>query len=166
MHGGKVPGGVVEGITGSRLAGRQCSVAGLCVMDDPYDCYETALRYSPVRHPRDGGGDPRGGAAKAALLRDAFGDLEPLPWMAVGEPPPDAGSLRGRRRWFLRRWRGPDALRVARCAYEERDWGALPVLADALEESGCDSEPVLRHLRGRGPHARGCWALDLILGRS
>jgi len=41
----------------------------------------------------------------------------------------------------------------------------LPILADALEEAGCDDVDVLAHLRGPGPHARGCWALDLVLGR-
>ena len=40
----------------------------------------------------------------------------------------------------------------------------LPVLADALEDAGCDSEPLLTHLRGPGPHVRGCWALDAVLG--
>jgi hypothetical protein len=42
----------------------------------------------------------------------------------------------------------------------------LAVLADALEESGCTSEDVLGHLRGPGPHVRGCWVVDLCLGRS
>jgi hypothetical protein len=39
-------------------------------------------------------------------------------------------------------------------------------LADALEEAGCDSADLLGHLRGPGPHVRGCWAVDLILGKS
>jgi hypothetical protein len=38
------------------------------------------------------------------------------------------------------------------------------VLADALEEAGCDDADLLGHLRGPGPHAHGCWALDLLLG--
>ena len=41
----------------------------------------------------------------------------------------------------------------------------LALLADALEDAGCDSAEVLGHLRGPGPHVRGCWALDLCLGR-
>jgi hypothetical protein len=53
---------------------------------------------------------------------------------------------------------------VARQVYEGRDFGALPVLADALEEAGCDESELLDHLRGPGPHVRGCWALDLALG--
>jgi hypothetical protein len=42
----------------------------------------------------------------------------------------------------------------------------LPILADALEDAGCDSADLLAHLRGDGPHVRGCWALDLVLGKS
>jgi hypothetical protein len=41
----------------------------------------------------------------------------------------------------------------------------LPVLADALEDAGCDDRALLGHLRGPGPHVGGCWALDLILGK-
>jgi hypothetical protein len=40
------------------------------------------------------------------------------------------------------------------------------VLADALEEVGCTDAGLLGHLRGPGPHVRGCWAVDLLLGRS
>ena len=42
----------------------------------------------------------------------------------------------------------------------------LPILADALEEAGCTNAEFLNHCRGGGIHARGCWALDLLLGRS
>jgi hypothetical protein len=41
----------------------------------------------------------------------------------------------------------------------------MGVLADALEESGCDNADILGHLRGDGDHVRGCWAVDLILGK-
>ncbi len=42
----------------------------------------------------------------------------------------------------------------------------LAVLSDAIEEAGCDNEEILRHLRSSGPHVRGCWCLDCILGKS
>ncbi len=61
-------------------------------------------------------------------------------------------------------WRVPAVLYVARGIYEERDFAGLPVLADALEEAGCPSEALLAHFRGQGTHARGCWALDAVLG--
>jgi hypothetical protein len=41
----------------------------------------------------------------------------------------------------------------------------LPELADAMQKAGCDSEEILNHLRGIGPHVRGCWALDLVRGK-
>jgi hypothetical protein len=40
----------------------------------------------------------------------------------------------------------------------------MPVLGDALEEAGCDTADLLAHFRGPGPHVRGCWALDMVLG--
>lgn len=61
-------------------------------------------------------------------------------------------------------WLTATVLAIAQAAYDERDWGRLHVLADALEEAGCDHADLLSHLRGLGPHVRGCWALDLVLG--
>jgi hypothetical protein len=63
-------------------------------------------------------------------------------------------------------WLTPSVLSVARRAYDERDFAALPVLADALADAGCGNEDLLRHCRERGlAHCRGCWAVDLILGK-
>jgi hypothetical protein len=71
-----------------------------------------------------------------------------------------------------RAWLTPDVLTLAEAAYEQRSLPAgtlararLAVLADALEEAGCTRQEVLSHLRSRGPHVRGCWAVDLLLGR-
>lgn len=63
------------------------------------------------------------------------------------------------------RWASHAVASLARAIYEERDFDRLPILADALEESGCDDRGLLAHCRGEGPHARGCWAIDLILGK-
>jgi hypothetical protein len=52
-------------------------------------------------------------------------------------------------------WLTPAALGIARRAYDLRDWEALPVLADALEEAGCEDEEVLMHCRGKG-RCPGC----------
>jgi hypothetical protein len=61
---------------------------------------------------------------------------------------------------------------LARAAYEERSLPAgtldalcLAALSDALEEAGCDDPAVLGHLRGPGPHVRGCHVLDALLGK-
>lgn len=66
----------------------------------------------------------------------------------------------------------PTVTSLATAAYEERalpsgelDRARLAVLSDALEDAGCDNADILDHLRSASPHVRGCWALDLILGR-
>jgi len=69
-------------------------------------------------------------------------------------------------------WRAPTILALARAAYQERhfpggdlDAERLAVLSDALEDAGCSDAAILSHLRGPGPHVRGCWPLDLLLGK-
>jgi hypothetical protein len=69
-------------------------------------------------------------------------------------------------------WNDATVVRLAQAAYEERhlpagtlDTNRLAVLADALEEAGCSDADILSHLRGPGPHVRGCWAVDLLLGK-
>lgn len=54
---------------------------------------------------------------------------------------------------------------MARTIYAERCFEDLPILADALDDAGCEDEPILQHLRGPGPHCRGCHVLDLLLGK-
>jgi hypothetical protein len=63
-------------------------------------------------------------------------------------------------------WRTQTVNGMAQHIYDDGTFGLLPVLADALEEAGCTDQAILSHLRGPGPHVRGCWALDLVLGRS
>jgi hypothetical protein len=64
-------------------------------------------------------------------------------------------------------------MRLAQAAYDNRilpagtlDPARLAILADALEEAGCDNADILSHLRGPGPHVRGCWPVDLLLQKS
>jgi hypothetical protein len=83
---------------------------------------------------------------QARLLRDMF--LHPA----------------SRRAW-TDRWRSPDVVSLALGVYSDRAFDRLPILADALEEAGATGD-ILSHLRTPGPHVRGCWALDLILGKS
>lgn len=66
---------------------------------------------------------------------------------------------------FLPSWRTDTAVALAKQMYESRDFIAMPILADALQDAGCDSEDVLNHCRGDGPHVRGCWVVDLVLGK-
>jgi len=55
--------------------------------------------------------------------------------------------------------------RMAQAIYDERAWDRLGVLADAVEDAGCSDATVVAHLRSPGPHVRGCWALDLLMGK-
>jgi hypothetical protein len=45
------------------------------------------------------------------------------------------------------------------------DDARLAILADALLDAGCDNKALIRHCRGGGPHVRGCWVIDLVLGK-
>jgi hypothetical protein len=75
--------------------------------------------------------------------------------------------FRGRRSvdpaWLC--WNGGTVRRLAQALYDERAFDRLPALADALEEAGCGDAKILGHLRSPGPHVRGCWAVDLLLGK-
>jgi len=62
-------------------------------------------------------------------------------------------------------WLTSTVTHLANTIYTDRAFGRLPILADALEGAGCTNQEVLSHCRGPGPHARGCWALDLVLGK-
>jgi hypothetical protein len=57
-------------------------------------------------------------------------------------------------------------LKMARSIYEERAFDQLPILADALEEAGCNNRDILAHCRQSGEHVPGCWVIDLLLGKS
>lgn len=62
-------------------------------------------------------------------------------------------------------WHGGLLVSMARRMYDSRDFRDMPVLADALEEAGCTNQDILSHCRSEGEHVRGCWVIDLILGR-
>lgn len=63
-------------------------------------------------------------------------------------------------------WNTSTVTKLAQAIYDGRDFDRLPILADALEEAGCDNKDILSHCRGRGKHVRGCWVVDLLLGKS
>jgi hypothetical protein len=88
-------------------------------------------------------------SAQADLMRDIF---LPLLRPVTFEPA-----------WRERH--GGAAVRIAREIYDRRRYEELTILADALEDAGCEEPALLDHCRGHGPHVRGCWALDLVLGK-
>jgi hypothetical protein len=64
-------------------------------------------------------------------------------------------------------WRTSTAVALARGMYDGRDFVPMPVLADALQDAGCEDEAVLGHCRDpQAAHVRGCWVVDLVLGKS
>jgi hypothetical protein len=62
-------------------------------------------------------------------------------------------------------WGGGAVPKMAHAVLADGRFSDLPILADALEEAGCLDKDILAHLRGPGPHARGCWAVDALLGQ-
>ncbi len=67
---------------------------------------------------------------------------------------------------FSPAWRTDTVMSLAHTVYESREFGGMPILADALQDAGCDNEAILDHCRDpRGVHARGCWVLDLVRGK-
>ncbi len=63
-------------------------------------------------------------------------------------------------------WRTSTVVGLAAGIYEDRAFDRLPILADSLEDAGCDRAHMLIHCRGGGEHTRGCWVVDAILGKS
>jgi hypothetical protein len=86
------------------------------------------------------------------ILRDLFG---PLPFRSLTALAPS-----------LLHWNGATIPKFAQVIYDECRFTALPYLADALKEAGCDNAEILTHCRSYGEHTRGCWVVDLILGKS
>jgi hypothetical protein len=63
-------------------------------------------------------------------------------------------------------WNCGTVVKLAQTIYDEHAFDRLPILADALEDAGCTDQDILAHLRDTGPHTRGCWPVDLLLGKN
>jgi hypothetical protein len=85
-------------------------------------------------------------AAHADLLRDIFGN--PFRTVTISSS-----------------WQTLKVVALAQTIYDERAFDRLPELADVLVPAGCDNQDILNHCRSEGPHVRGCWAVDLVLGK-
>lgn len=62
-------------------------------------------------------------------------------------------------------WLTSTVTQLAAAIYQDRAFDSLPILADALEDAGCDNSDILAHCRGPEKHVRGCWVIDLLLGK-
>jgi hypothetical protein len=104
---------------------------------------DRALGNAPVREARE-----QEIKYQAALVRDIFGNpFVPVPFSAD--------------------WRTDTVLLLAKQMYEAREFSAMPILADALQDAGCDNNSMLAHCRdATATHVRGCWVLDLVMNKS
>src|SRR5262245_61694309 len=89
------------------------------------------------------------GVAQCILLRDIFGN----PFRPIIINP------------ACLTWHSGLLVSMAQRMYDSRDFSDTPVLADALEEAGCHDADILAHCRQPGLHVRGCWVVDLLLGK-
>jgi hypothetical protein len=89
-------------------------------------------------------------AAQTLLLREVF----PNPFR----------PMQIDRAWLS--WNDGTIPKLAQAIYDERRFADLPILGDALEEAGCTDADILAHCRGGGEHVRGCWVVDLLLGKN
>jgi hypothetical protein len=87
-----------------------------------------------------------GKAAECGLVRCVFGN----PYRPTAFDP---------------KWLTPTVVALAGGIYAERAFDRMPILADALEEAGCDEAAILLHCRGTDPHVRGCWVVDALIGK-
>jgi hypothetical protein len=67
---------------------------------------------------------------------------------------------------FEKGWRTDTAVSLAKQMYDSREFSAMPILGDALQDAGCDNDDILNHCRDTNAiHVRGCWVVDLVLGK-
>jgi len=83
------------------------------------------------------------------MLREVFGN--PFRWTLINP------------NWIA--WNDGAVRKIAQATYDERAFDRMPILADALEDAGCGNADILRHCREPGEHVRGCWVIDLLLGK-
>jgi hypothetical protein len=88
-------------------------------------------------------------ASQITIIRDIFGN----PFRPVSLDPA----------WLT--WNAGTVRKMAQAIYDDRAFDRLPILADALEEAGCTDRDILDHCRSGGDHVRGCWVIDLLLGK-
>jgi len=145
-------------VTAARAAGRTVEadahmagelvaneIVGLCAQVREGDAASDAEEYD--LHWR---GKAEGERCLAALLRDLLGSL---PFHPVTIDPT----------WLA--WNNGTVFHLAQAIYDERAFDRMPILADALADAGCHDQEILTHCRNAGPHIRGCWLVDLLLGK-
>lgn len=100
-----------------------------------------------ARYARYAADSPTEAGYQSACLRDIFGN----PFQPIALDP---------------HWLTSNVVDLTRTIYEEKAFGRMPILADALMDAGCDNGEILDHCKGPEPHVKGCCLVDLILGKS
>ncbi len=106
-------------------------------------------------------------ATQAALLRDIVGN----PWRPVRlcDGPKRVYPANQDPAWLdvsVLRWNDGTIPKLAAAMYSGNDFSAMSILGDALEDAGCSDIDILTHARSAGPHVKGCFLVDLLLGKS
>jgi hypothetical protein len=137
------------------------STAMQAAQDGSLECATEVANNDPLYHSLDASQDERRKwwedgfwrerDAQAELLRDLFG-------------PTIARHIDVPASWLG--WNDGCIVRIGQAIYDERAFDRMPILADALEDAGCDNADILNHCREPGEHVRGCWVVDLLLGKS
>ena len=112
------------------------AVEGVCVLEDLIDNVNIAMWMAAP--------------ASAALLRELIGNPFRPSYISPS--------------WLA--WNDGAVCKMAQAIYDARAFDRLPLLADALEDAGCTDADILSHCRTPGEHVRGCWVVDLLLGKS
>ena len=135
------------------------ALAGVILWRDaPKGAYYAAsnahLDLAAMMHPEAGPSDPASARTQQAEERaqcDLIRDIVGNPFRPVAFDPA---------------WRTSTAVALARQVYDSRDFGAMPILADAHQDAGCTNDDILNHCRdAKQVHVRGCWVVDLVLGK-
>jgi hypothetical protein len=109
----------------------------VCIPEEPWEWIESIVDGDDVELPRSN-------ELLLGLIRDIF------PFHPITLSPS---------------WLTSTVVSLAQQMYDSRDFSAMPILADALQDASCDNETILTHCRGAGPHVRGCFVIDLLTGR-
>lgn len=147
-HAARTPVGRGVGLT-EREAGIQADAAFLAACAAGTNPSSPDVSEVASQIPEEEGDEQAELAAHADLLREIYGN----PFRRIQIDPA----------WLA--WKDGAALKVAQAVYDARQFEDLPVLAGLLEQAGCTDREILNHCRSDAVHVKGCWALDLLLGK-
>src|SRR5579883_2776692 len=141
--------GLREGLEINQVFEGTTEVAGELAVAEAWDRIHTPGRHwsetDTERREVEEQGMQKEFAALSEIVRDIFGN----PFCPVV---------------FSPSWRTDTVVSLARQMYDSRDFSAMPILADALQDAGCDNDDILNHCRDpQQTHVRGCWVVDLVL---